>query len=80
MQSKGQHAMFAGDTMHNAVQILRPEWSSGFCNDPVMSAQTRRRLLEFCAEKNALLMPAHFPPPHAVRVKPHGEHFVFSAE
>ena len=80
VQSKGQHALFAGDTLHHAVQVLRPEWSSGFCDDPVMSAKTRRKLMEHCAEKNALLMPAHFPPPHAVRVRAKGEHFTFTTE
>jgi glyoxylase-like metal-dependent hydrolase (beta-lactamase superfamily II) len=80
MNSKGRHAMFVGDTMHSPVQVLRPEWSSGFCLDPVRSAQTRRKLVEFAADHDALLMPAHFPPPHAVRVKRAGEHFTFTAE
>ncbi|MBI2799575.1 MAG: MBL fold metallo-hydrolase [Gammaproteobacteria bacterium] len=80
VHSKGQHALFAGDTMHSPVQILRPDWSSGFCDMPEQAAQTRRKLLEHCVEKNALLMPAHFPPPHAVRVTPKGEYFTFTPE
>ena len=62
------------------VPILRPEWSSGFCDDPVKSAQVRRRLMEHCVEHNALLMPAHFPPPHAVRVRADGNNFTFTPE
>ncbi len=80
VESKGHHALFAGDTLHSPIQILRPEWSSGFCLDPVQSGQTRRKLMEHCVEKNALLMPAHFPPPHAVRVKRDGENFTFTPE
>jgi glyoxylase-like metal-dependent hydrolase (beta-lactamase superfamily II) len=80
VESKGQHALFAGDTLHSPIQILRPEWSSGFCLDPVQSAQTRRKLMEHCVEKNALLMPAHFPPPHAVRVRRDGSNFTFLPE
>ena len=80
VQSKGQHAVFAGDTLHSPIQILRPEWSSGFCDDPVKSAQVRRRLMEHCVEHNALLMPAHFPPPHAVRVRADGNNFTSTPE
>ena len=80
VESKGQHALFAGDALHHAVQVLRPEWSSGFCDVPEQSAKTRRRLMEYCAEKNALLMPAHFPPPHAVRVRAKGDNFTFTTE
>ncbi len=80
VESKGQHALFAGDALHHAVQILRPEWSSGFCDVPEQSAKTRRKLMEHCAEKNALLMPAHFPPPHAVRVRAKGDNFTFTPE
>lgn len=80
VESRGQHALFAGDTLHSPIQILRPEWSSGFCLDPVMSGQTRRKLMEHCVEKNALLMPAHFPPPHAVRVSRDGNNFTFVPE
>lgn len=80
LASKGQNALFAGDTLHSPVQILRPDWSSGFCDDPMLSAKTRRKLMEHCVEKNALLMPAHFPPPHAVRVRAKGENFTFTPE
>lgn len=80
MRSRGEYALFAGDTLHSPVQALRPEWSSGFCHDPVQSAQTRRRLVEYCVENNALLLPAHFPPPHAVRVRAQGDRFTIVPE
>lgn len=80
LESQGQRGLFAGDTLHHAVQVLRPAWNSGFCDIPEQSAATRRRLMEHCAEHNALLMPAHFPPPHAVRVRAKGDNFVFTPE
>lgn len=80
LESQGQRGLFAGDTLHHAVQVLRPAWNSGFCDIPEQSAATRRRLMEHCAEHDALLMPAHFPPPHAVRVRAKGDNFEFTPE
>lgn len=57
---KGQQGRFIGDIMHHPLQVYRPEWSSQFCWNPKMSGESRRRLLALCAEKNDLLLPAHF--------------------
>ena len=80
VDSRGERALFSGDMLHHAVQILRPDWNSGFCDVPELARETRRKLLEHCAEKNALLLPAHFPPPHAVRVRAAGGNFTFTPE
>ena len=80
VESKGRHALFAGDVLHSPMQILRPDWGSCFCDDTVMSGKTRRRLLEHCVEHDALLMPAHFPPPHAVRVQRTAAGYSFTPE
>jgi glyoxylase-like metal-dependent hydrolase (beta-lactamase superfamily II) len=68
-------ACLSGDSMHSAVQVYRPDWNSGFCLDAEESKATRRKLLEDCVERNAVLMPAHFSAPHAFRVKPRGNGF-----
>jgi glyoxylase-like metal-dependent hydrolase (beta-lactamase superfamily II) len=73
LESKGERALFAGDSMHSAMQVFEPSWSSAFCVDPDESAATRVRLIESCAENNALLCPAHFAAPHAYRVVPRGK-------
>jgi glyoxylase-like metal-dependent hydrolase (beta-lactamase superfamily II) len=67
--STGQQALLSGDSMHSAVQVYRPDWSSGFCGNPDQAATTRRSLLEDCVERDAVLLPAHFSAPHAFRVK-----------
>ena len=61
--SKGRKAILSGDLMHHPIQVLRPEWSSGFCADPVLSAETRRHILERISDTNTLVLPAHFPTP-----------------
>ncbi len=63
-----KRAMMCGDSVHHAVQIERPHWSSNFCLDPVESAVTRRHLLEGIADTGTVLLPAHFGGPTAVRI------------
>ncbi|MBT6275180.1 MAG: MBL fold metallo-hydrolase [Chromatiales bacterium] len=70
-------AMFAGDAIHHPIQIWRPDWSTSACTDPVQSRASRFRLLETCCEHNALLVPAHFAPPHAGHVREEGDGFRF---
>jgi glyoxylase-like metal-dependent hydrolase (beta-lactamase superfamily II) len=72
LESKGEGALFAGDSMHSAMQVFEPTWNSGFCIAPEEAIATRTRLVETCAERNALLCPAHFAAPHAYRVEPRG--------
>jgi len=75
IESRGERALFSGDSMHSAVQVYRPEWNSGFCLDGDRAAGTRRALLEQCVERNAVLLPAHFSAPHAFRVVERGNGF-----
>ncbi len=69
-------AIFTGDIMHHALQVHYPRWSTEFCADPEMARVTRRRVLEYCAESGALLMPAHFGAPHAARIEARGDAFI----
>ena len=64
-----EQAYMIGDTIHHAVQVERPHWSSNFCSDPIQSAATRRAFLEDVADSGAWVMPAHFPTPTAVRIE-----------
>jgi glyoxylase-like metal-dependent hydrolase (beta-lactamase superfamily II) len=72
LESKGERALFSGDSMHSGMQVFEPTWNSGFCLTADEAIATRRRLLDACAEQNALLCPAHFSAPHAFRVVPKG--------
>ena len=57
-------AVICGDVMHHPVQVVHPEWSSGFCSDPVQSAKSRRDLLEGVAGTGTVVLPAHFLAPY----------------
>ena len=75
--SQGQEGMFIGDVMHQPIQVYRPEWSSRFCDDPKLAAQSRLRVLEQCAESGCRVFPAHFGAPHVGWVRRKGSGFSF---
>ncbi|WP_216900413.1 MBL fold metallo-hydrolase [Nocardia alni] len=58
--SGSDRALFAGDLMHTPLQVAHPDHSSCFCEDPAAANKTRRELLGWAADNNALLLPAHF--------------------
>ena len=68
-------AMVCGDVMHHPAQVVHPQWSSGFCSDPVKSAVTRRDLLSRLAGTGTLVLPAHFLSPYYGTVEKDGEGF-----
>ncbi|GAB3832638.1 MBL fold metallo-hydrolase [Kribbella italica] len=59
LDSGGDRALFVGDLVHTALQIVEPETNSCFCENPVESRATRHKLLGRAADGNALLFPAH---------------------
>lgn len=74
LASGSDRAAFVGDLLHSPVQILRPEYSSCFCEDPAQAAATRRRVLERAADTGELVLPAHFAGPGAAEIRRDGEH------
>ncbi len=77
LEDGGKRGRFTGDVIHHPVQVYHPDWSSRACIDPAQSAATRRRVLADVAESGALLLPAHFPNPHAGHVTAQGDAFAF---
>jgi glyoxylase-like metal-dependent hydrolase (beta-lactamase superfamily II) len=75
LADRGERALFAGDAIHHALQVHMPHWNSGFCELPDLARATRRRLLEHCAEDNALLFPIHFGAPHVAAIERAGDAF-----
>ena len=73
----GKDAIFSGDTMHHALQVYYPDLSSGFCELPEQGRQTRRALLERCADQSTIILPAHFGAPHVGRVRSTTQGFAF---
>ena len=75
LNSNTESGVISGDVTHHALQLAYPHWSSGFCSDPLQSAQTRTRILESIADTNAIYLPAHFPTPTWGQIQRSGEGF-----
>ena len=76
-QSQDETGVFLGDVLHSPLQCCYPDVNSAFCQHPESARLTRRRLLAEAAEQGHLLLPAHFPAPHAGRVTVNGAGFRF---
>jgi glyoxylase-like metal-dependent hydrolase (beta-lactamase superfamily II) len=72
---QGQRALFTGDVMHNPIQVFQPQWNSVFCDLQDRARESRRWVLDYAAEHEALLLTAHFPRSSAGYVRRHGEQF-----
>ncbi|MCR6487530.1 MBL fold metallo-hydrolase [Amycolatopsis sp. OK19-0408] len=75
LASGSDRAVFVGDLLHSPVQILAPEHSSCFCEDPRQAAATRRSVLERAADERELVVPAHFAGQAAAEVERDGSRF-----
>ncbi|ACS80721.1 MBL fold metallo-hydrolase [Maridesulfovibrio salexigens] len=60
LHSDAQEAIFVGDTMHNPIQVIRPDWNSVFCYDSKLARKSRQQVLHYAAESGAVLFPSHF--------------------
>jgi len=69
IRSRGERAVLVGDLMHHELQIRRPDWSTRFCWDPAVAAQSRRAQLEALAESGSWMLPSHFPAPTVGRIR-----------
>jgi glyoxylase-like metal-dependent hydrolase (beta-lactamase superfamily II) len=78
VSSGNDKAIFSGDVIHHPIQLVRPDWSSRACEDKVMSATTRRALLERVADTDTLLAPAHFASPTMGHVVTRGDAFGYN--
>jgi glyoxylase-like metal-dependent hydrolase (beta-lactamase superfamily II) len=75
LTSGGERALFVGDLVHTALQIVEPETNSCFCEDPAESRATRHKLLGRAADDNALVFPAHLGGQGAAEVVRDGSKF-----
>ncbi|MEU4313958.1 MBL fold metallo-hydrolase [Nocardia sp. NPDC024068] len=75
LESRGDRALFVGDLVHTALQIVEPDTNSCFCEDPAQSRATRHTLLGHAADTNALVFPAHFGGRGAAQVQRNGSKF-----
>jgi glyoxylase-like metal-dependent hydrolase (beta-lactamase superfamily II) len=77
LRSQAEHAVFSGDVLHHPIQVTYPEWSAAFCEDPALSAVTRRAFVERYADSPTLVLTAHFSDPTAGRIASDGARWKF---
>jgi hypothetical protein len=57
------------------VQILEPDYSSCFCEDPAAANVTRHKVLGWAADNNVLVVPSHLGGNGGVEVSRDGSKF-----
>lgn len=78
LSDAGQQGVFSGDIFHHPAQILDPNCNTSFCVLPEIARRTRRGFLETVADTGAIVMPCHFPPPHAGTIERTASGFRFT--
>jgi len=61
-------AIYVGDMVQQAVQLERTAWVSAFDVLPLMSMESKKRLVDQAIEDNALLICVHLPFPGVGRM------------
>ena len=79
LASGAEDCYFSGDVFHHPLQLVQPEIQFGDADDLVLAIETRRRLVALGLEREALIIPAHLPFPHAGRVHQVDDTIVFKA-
>ena len=69
LESEGEMAVYVGELVQHPVMLERLAWISSFDILPLVSLETKRRMLERAAEKQALLISVHAPYPGLGRLK-----------
>ncbi|WP_328491543.1 MBL fold metallo-hydrolase [Streptomyces sp. NBC_00414] len=78
LTSGSDRAVLVGDLLHSPVQILEPDSNSCFCEDPAQARATRRKVLGWAADNNALVVPAHLGGHGAAEVVRDGSRFAIT--
>jgi len=69
---------FTGDAFHHPLQITAPELHLGGCDNLTNAIATRRALRSRLFDERALMVPAHFPSPHAGYVSRSDDEYRFA--
>jgi glyoxylase-like metal-dependent hydrolase (beta-lactamase superfamily II) len=69
LESEGQMAVYVGEVVQHPVMLERLAWISSFDILPLVSLETKRRMLDRAAEKRALLISVHAPYPGLGRLR-----------
>ena len=77
IRSGGEEGIFTADVMHNAIQIVRPDWNDRYCLWPDQALESRATVLKRAAERGALIMPMHLGAPYCGYVRRQGDGYAF---
>ena len=80
VESAGRQALFTGDCFHHPLQLVAPEIPFGEAEDQPGVEAMRRELLVRAAREDALLVAAHLPAPHGLKVREVAGNFALQAE
>jgi glyoxylase-like metal-dependent hydrolase (beta-lactamase superfamily II) len=69
LESEGQIAVYVGELVQHPVMLERLAWISSFDILPLVSLETKRRMLDRAAENRALLISVHAPYPGLGRLR-----------
>jgi glyoxylase-like metal-dependent hydrolase (beta-lactamase superfamily II) len=69
LSSGGETAIFVGDIAQHVVQLERAAWISAFDVLPLVSLETKKRLMQRAIEENALVLGPHVVYPGAGRMR-----------
>lgn len=61
IESQGETAIFVGDIAQYAVQLERLAWVAAFDVEPLVSIETKRRLMNLAVERGAVVISVHQP-------------------
>jgi glyoxylase-like metal-dependent hydrolase (beta-lactamase superfamily II) len=78
VESDVERALITGDATHHPVQWAEPDWGIVAEDDPITSAQTRRRLLQEYIKRPYLIIGTHYSTPCAGRLETNGQETRFN--
>jgi glyoxylase-like metal-dependent hydrolase (beta-lactamase superfamily II) len=78
LNSDGQEALFAGDVLHNPVQVTHPDWCSMYCESHEEARRSRQRMLELAADRNIPWFSSHCAETSIGTVSRDGDHFAWT--
>jgi glyoxylase-like metal-dependent hydrolase (beta-lactamase superfamily II) len=70
LESEGEMAVYVGEVAQHPVMLERLAWISSFDVLPLVSLETKRRMLDRAVEKRSLMISVHAPYPGLGRLRP----------
>lgn len=77
VESKGERLIHLADVLHNPLQCKYTDWQFAYDSDGALGVETRRSILERCANENLLTVFYHLPFPGIGHVIKDGDAFVW---